>query len=169
MATAVVRYAGARHVVVTDLNEYRRDLAQTMGATAVVDPRERDLTQVQRTLGMKEGFDIGLEVSGSSDALRQMTSSMAHGGKIAILGIPPGPVDLELGPIIFNMLTLKGIYGREMYETWYQMSAMVDAGLDISPVVTHRFSFVDFEDAFELARSGRSGKVILEWRDALTG
>jgi threonine 3-dehydrogenase len=165
MAAAVVRHAGARHVVVTDLNRYRLELARRMGASLAVDPRERDLVDVQRELGMAEGFDIGLEMSGNAEALRTMVASMAHGGRIAILGIPPGEVTLDLGPLIFNMLTVKGIYGREMYETWYQMSVMLESGLDISPVITHRFPFRDFEEAFAVARSGRSGKVILDWTD----
>jgi threonine 3-dehydrogenase len=165
MATAVARHAGARHVVVTDLNPYRLELARRLGATLAVDPRERDPADVQRELGMTEGFDIGLEMSGNADALHTMIANMAHGGRIALLGIPPGEIELDLGPLIFNMLTLKGIYGREMYETWYQMSVMLESGLDISPVITHRFSHLDFEEAFEIARSGQSGKVILDWTD----
>ena len=166
MAVAVARYAGARHVVVTDLNAYRLELARRMGATLAVDPRERDLADVQRELGMTEGFDVGLEMSGSPAALQSMIANMAHGGRIAILGIPAEQVELDLGPLIFNMLTVKGIYGREMYETWYQMSVMVESGLDISPVITHRFSYRDFEEAFAVARSGQSGKVILDWTDS---
>ncbi len=166
MATAVVRHAGARHVVVTDLNPYRLELARKMRATLALDPRERDLVDVQDELGMTEGFDIGLEVSGSADALRQMIRNMAHGGRIALLGIPPRPVEVELEPVIFNMLTLKGIYGREMYETWYQMNVMLQSGLDIKPVITHRCSHADFEEAFAVARSGQSGKVVLEWTHA---
>jgi threonine 3-dehydrogenase len=165
MAAAVVRHAGARHVVVTDLNHYRLDLARQLGATLAVDPRERDLKDVQRELGMTEGFDIGLEMSGSPEALRAMISNMAHGGRVAILGIPAGEVALDLNPVIFNMLTLKGIYGREMYETWYQMSVMIESGLDIAPVITHRFSYRDFEEAFAVAHSGRSGKVVLDWTE----
>ncbi len=168
MATAVARFAGARHVVVTDLNPYRLDLARRMGATLAVDPRERDLADVQRELGMTEGFDVGLEMSGNPEALRTMVSNMAHGGRIALLGIPTERVELDLNPLIFNMLTIKGIYGREMYETWYQMSVMLESGLDISPIVTHRFSHRDFEEAFAVARSGQSGKVILDWTDAGT-
>lgn len=163
MATAVVRHAGARHVVVSDLNPYRLELAQRMGATLTFDPRERDLGDVQRELGMTEGFDVGLEMSGNGDALRSMVSNMAHGGRIAVLGIPTAEITLDLNPIIFNMLTLKGIYGREMYETWYQMTVMIQSGLDIGPVITHRFSYRDYEEAFAVARSGRSGKVILDW------
>jgi threonine 3-dehydrogenase len=165
MATAVVRHAGARHVVVTDVNEYRLELARRMGASVAVDPREHDLGDVQRELGMTEGFDIGLEMSGSEAALRDMIASMAHGGRIAALGIPAGEITLDLNPIIFNMLTIRGIYGREMYETWYQMAVLLQSGLDITPVITHRFSHRDFEEAFAVARSGRSGKVILDWTD----
>ncbi len=165
MATAVVRHAGARHVVVTDLNPYRLELARRMGATLAVDPRDGDLADVQRELGMTEGFDIGLEMSGNADALRSMIANMAHGGRIAVLGIPATEIALDLSPLIFNMLTLKGIYGREMYDTWYQMTVMLESGLDISPVITHRFSHRDFEEAFAVARSGQSGKVILDWTD----
>jgi threonine 3-dehydrogenase len=165
MAAAVVRHAGARHVVVTDVNDYRLELARRMGATLAIDPRERDLGDVQRELGMTEGFDIGLEMSGNADALRSMIVNMSHGGRIAVLGIPTDEISLNLNPVIFNMLTLKGIYGREMYETWYQMTVMLQSGLDIRPVITHRFSHRDFEEAFAVARSGRSGKVILDWTD----
>jgi threonine 3-dehydrogenase len=165
MAVAVVRHAGARHVVVTDPNPYRLELAGRMGATLAIDPRKRDLGDVQRELGMTEGFDIGLEMSGSPEALRAMIANMAHGGRIAMLGIPSGEISLDLNTLIFNMLTLKGIYGREMYETWYQMSVMLESGLDISPVITHRFSHRDFEEAFAVTRSGQSGKVILDWAD----
>jgi threonine 3-dehydrogenase len=165
MATAVVRYAGARHVVVTDVNPYRLELARQMGATLAVDPRERELADVQRELGMTEGFDVGLEMSGNAEALRSMIANMAHGGRIAVLGIPPAEVTLDLNPVIFNMLTLKGIYGREMYESWYQMTVLLQSGLDVRPVITHRFSHSDFEEAFATAHSGRSGKVILDWTD----
>ncbi len=165
MATAIVRHAGARHVVVTDVNGYRLELARRMGATLAIDPHEHDFADVQRELGMTEGFDIGLEMSGNADALRGMIANMAHGGRIALLGIPTGEIALDLNPIIFNMLTVKGIYGREMYETWYQMTVMLQSGLDIRPVITHRFSHRDFEAAFAVARSGQSGKVILDWTD----
>jgi threonine 3-dehydrogenase len=165
MAAAVVRHAGARHVVVTDVNEYRLELARRMGATLAVNPRERQLGDVQRELGMKEGFDVGLEMSGNSDALRDMIANAAHGGRIAMLGIPTSEISLDLNPVIFNQLTLRGIYGREMYETWYQMTVMLQSGLDISPVITHRFSYRDFEEAFGTARSGQSGKVILDWTE----
>jgi threonine 3-dehydrogenase len=165
MATAVVRHAGARHVVVTDLNAYRRELASQLGATVVLDPRERDLKDVQAELGMTEGFDVALEMSGSAEALRSAIANMAHGGRIAVLGIPTGEIALDFDPIVFNMLTIKGIYGREMYETWYQMSVMLQSGLDVKPVITHRFSHREFEEAFAVAHSGRSGKVILDWTD----
>jgi len=165
MAVAVARHAGARHVVATDPNPYRVELALRMGATLGVDPRTRDLADVQRELGMTEGFDVGLEMSGNPDALRGMIANMAHGGRIAVLGIPSANVELDLEPVIFNGLTVKGIYGREMYETWYQMTVMIQSGLDIGPVITHRFSHRDFEEAFAVARSGDSGKVVLDWTD----
>jgi len=165
MATAVVRHAGARHVVVVEPNPYRLELAERLGATLAVDPREHDLKELQGELGMTEGFDIGLEMSGSPGALRTMIDSMAHGGRIALLGIPSGEVTLDLDPVIFNMLTVKGIYGREMYETWYQMSVMLESGLDVTPVITHRFSHRDFEEAFATAHSGQSGKVVLDWTE----
>jgi threonine 3-dehydrogenase len=165
MAAAVVRHAGARQVVSTDVNPYRLDLARTLGATLAVNPRERDLADVQRELGMTEGFDVGLEMSGNPDALRSMIQNMAHGGKIALLGIPTTEVTLDLNAVIFDMLTIKGIYGREMYETWYQMTVMLQSGLDIARVITHRFSHRDYEEAFRIARSGQSGKVILDWTD----
>jgi threonine 3-dehydrogenase len=165
MATAVVRHAGARFVVVTDPNPYRRDLAGRMGATLAIDPRERDLADVQRELGMTEGFDIGLEMSGNADAFRQLVGSMAHGGRIAVLGIPAGDVAIDWTVVIMNMLTIKGIYGREMYESWYQMTVMLQSGLDISPVITHRFSHADHAEAFATARSGEAGKVIMDWTD----
>ena len=166
MAAAVARHAGARHIVVTDLEPNRLELARRMGATLAVDPRAHDLQDVQRQLGMTEGFDVMFEMSGSADALRTGIGQMAPGGRIAILGIPTAPVEHDLDPVIFNMLTLKGIYGREMYESWYQMSAMVDSGLDVAPVITHRFGFDEFEEAFVVAGSGDSGKVLLDWREA---
>src|SRR5580765_3794448 len=166
MAVAVARHAGARHVVVTDLNPYRLELARRMGATLAVDPRERDLADVQRELAMTEGFDVMFEMSGNADALRTGIGQMAHGGRVAILGIPTAAVELDLDPVIFNMLTLKGIYGREMYETWYQMSVMIDSGLDVSPVITDRFAYTDYEEAFAIAGSGGSGKVLLDWSEA---
>jgi threonine 3-dehydrogenase len=163
MAAAVVRHAGARHVVVTDLNPYRLDLARRMGASLAVDPRERELHDVQAELGMTEGFDVALEMSGAEAALRTILDNMSHGGRVAILGIPTGEIAIDFTRIVFDMLTIKGIYGREMYETWYQMSVMLQSGLDISPVITHRFGYADFEEAFAVAASGESGKVILDW------
>ena len=165
MATAIVRHAGARHVVVTDLNPGRRALAVRMGATLAVDPRERDLDDVQRELGMTEGFDVALEMSGSADALAASIAAMAHGGKLALLGIPDEQPKIDLEKIVFNMLTIKGIYGREMYETWYQMTVLLQSGLDIAPVITHRFSHREFEEAFAVARSGSAGKIVLDWTD----
>jgi threonine 3-dehydrogenase len=167
MAVAIVRHAGARHVVVSEPNVFRRELALRMGASLVLDPRERDLRSVQRELGMTEGFDVALEMSGNTQALASILANMAHGGRVAVLGIPSGgEVTLDLESVVFNMLTLKGIYGREMYETWYEMSVMLQSGLDIRPVITHRFSYRDFEEAFAVALSGDSGKVILDWTDA---
>ena len=165
MAAAVVRHAGARHVVVTDLNPYRLEIARRLGATLALDPRERDLHDVQRELGMTEGFDVALEMSGAEAALRSILDNMAHGGRIAMLGIPSGEIAIDFNRIVFDMLTIKGIYGREMYETWYQMSVMLQSGLDISPVITHRFSHREFEEAFRVADSGESGKVLLDWTD----
>ncbi|HEX3291157.1 MAG TPA: zinc-binding dehydrogenase, partial [Gaiella sp.] len=165
MAAGVARHAGARHIVVTDLSGGRLELARRMGATRAVDPRETDLAELQGELGMTEGFDVMFEMSGNADALRAGIGQMAHGGRVAILGIPTAPVELDLDPLIFNMLTVKGIYGREMYETWYQMSVMIDSGLDVSPVITHRFGFADFEEGFAVASSGDAGKVLLDWRE----
>jgi threonine 3-dehydrogenase len=166
MAAAVVRHAGARHVVVSDLNPYRLEIARTMGATLTVDPRQRELQDVQQEVGMTEGFDVGLEMSGSPEALASMIANMAHGGRIAVLGLPSREVALDWNHIITNMLTIRGVYGREMYETWYQMTVMVQSGLDIAPVITHRFPFRKHEQAFAVARSGQAGKVILNWEAA---
>jgi threonine 3-dehydrogenase len=163
MATAVVKHAGARFIVVSDPNRYRRELATTMGATVVVDPAERDLRDVQAELGMVEGFDVALEMSGNAKALRAAIDNMAHGGGIAILGLPTDDVALDINAIVFKMLTLQGIYGREMYETWYKMTVMLQSGLDIRPAITHRFPFREYPAAFETARSGESGKVIMDW------
>jgi threonine 3-dehydrogenase len=163
MATAVAKHAGARYVVVSEPNAYRRNLATKMGATVAVDPGERDLHDVQRELGMVEGFDVALEMSGNAAALRSAIDNMAHGGGVAILGIPTAEISLDVNAIVFKMLTLRGIYGREMYETWYKMSVMLQSGLDIRPAITHRFSFRDHEAAFAAARSGESGKVIMDW------
>ncbi len=163
MAAAVARHAGARHVVITDLNAYRLELARKVGVSLAVDPRQRSLKDVQGELGMTEGFDVGLEMSGSGQAFRDMLSNMAHGGKIAMLGIPPGEIAIDWNMVIFNMLTIHGIYGREMYETWYKMTVMLESGLEIRPVITHHFAFQDFQEAFDLMASGNSGKIILSW------
>ena len=164
MAAAVVRHAGARHVVVTDVNPFRLNLAQSMGATLAVNVMERDLHDVQSELGMTEGFDVGLEMSGNPSAFRQLLDNMCHGGKVAMLGIPAEPIAIDWNQVVFNMLTIKGIYGREMYETWYKMTVMLQSGLDISPVISHRLSVDDYESGFEAMRSGDSGKVILNWK-----
>ncbi len=166
MATAVVRHAGARHIVVTDLNPYRLALAKKLGATIAVDPRETPLAEVQNQLGMKEGFDVGLEMSGSPIAFRDMLANMCHGGKVAMLGIPSGgEIAIDWNTVIFNMLTIKGIYGREMYETWYKMTVMLQSGLDIEPVITHRFPYTDFQKGFDAMLSGNCGKVVLTWAE----
>ena len=162
MAIPVVRHAGARHVVVTDMNSYRLDLARKMGATLAVNPAETSLTEVQNKLGMSEGFDVGLEMSGNPAALKDMIANMSHGGKIAILGIPSKEMPMDWRQVIFNMITIKGIYGREMYDTWYKMSVMIESGLDISPVITHRFAFEDFQQGFDAMISGQTGKVVLD-------
>ena len=163
MAIAVVRHAGARYVVATEPNPYRRQLAERMGATVTVDPATDDLAEVQRELGMVEGFDVVLEMSGASSAIRGALGYMAHGGKLAQLGLPTEEITLDFDEIVLKMLTISGIYGREMYETWYKMSVMLQSGLDISPAITHRFAFTDHVAAFETARSGDSGKVLLDW------
>lgn len=164
MATAVARHAGARFVVVTDLNEYRLDLAKRMGATVALDIRKGNLAEVQRELGMKEGFDIGLEMSGNPSAFRDMIGNLCHGGRIAMLGIPPEEMAIDWNKVVFNMLTIKGIYGREMYETWYKMTVMLQSGLNLAPIITHRFPCAEFQKGFETMLSGRSGKVILHWK-----
>jgi threonine 3-dehydrogenase len=163
MAAAVVRHAGARYVVITDVNEYRLDLARRMGVTEAVNIREHTLPEIQKKLGMTEGFDVGLEMSGNQAAFRDMLVNMSHGAKIAMLGIPPGEMAIDWRTVIFNMLTIKGIYGREMYETWYKMTVMLQSGLDITPVITHRFHYTEFEKGFEVMSGGQSGKVILNW------
>jgi threonine 3-dehydrogenase len=163
MAAAVVRHAGARHVVITDINEDRLCLARQMKVTRAINPLNTSLKDVQLELGMQEGFDVGLEMSGNPRAFRDMISHMAHGGKIALLGIPSEEIAINWNDVIFSMLTIKGVYGREMYETWYQMSVLLDSGLSIDPVITHRFSYKDFEQGFRIMNSGRCGKVILNW------
>jgi threonine 3-dehydrogenase len=164
MAAAVVRHAGARFVVITDVNPYRLELARRMKVTRALDVRTESIAEVQKELGMKEGFDIGLEMSGNPSAFRDMLANMCHGGRIALLGIPENDIAIDWHTVIFNMLTIKGIYGREMYETWYKMTVMIQGGLDISPVITHRFHFTEYEKAFEVMLSGNAGKVILHWR-----
>jgi len=166
MAAAVARHAGARHIVITDVNPKRLKLAEKMGVTLAVNSGETRLAEVQKKLGMKEGFDVGLEMSGNQDAFREMLSNMSHGARIAMLGIPPHEMAIDWRQVIFNMLTIKGIYGREMYETWYKMTAMLESGLDIKPVITHRFAWHEYEKGFAAMKSGDAGKVILDWREA---
>jgi threonine 3-dehydrogenase len=163
MAAAVVRHAGARFTVITDVNPYRLDLARKLGVTQAVDVRETKLADVQKKLGMTEGFDVGLEMSGTQAGFRDMLANMSHGARIAMLGIPAGEMAIDWRSVIFNMLTIKGIYGREMYETWYKMTVMLQSGLDIEPLITHRFDYTEFEKGFEAMSSGCSGKVILNW------
>ncbi|GAO02481.1 L-threonine 3-dehydrogenase [Anaeromyxobacter sp. PSR-1] len=163
MAAAIARHVGARHVVVTDVNDYRLDLARRMGASRAVNVAKEDLRAVMSELGMREGFDVGLEMSGNGRAFRQLLEVMNHGGKVALLGIMPGPEPIDWSQVVFKGLQLKGVYGREMYETWYKMVAMLQSGLDLSAVVTHRFSIDDFQQGFDVMRSGRSGKVVLDW------
>ena len=163
MAVAIVKKAGARNIVITDLNPDRLALAEHMGATRAVNVQTEKLSDVQRELGMKEGFDVGLEMSGNPRALNEMIANMFHGGSIALLGIMPETAAVDWNAVVFNMLTIKGIYGREMYETWYKMTAMIQSGLDISPVITHRFHYTEFQTAFDLMRSGKSGKIVLNW------
>jgi threonine 3-dehydrogenase len=163
MAVAIARHVGARHVVITDVNEYRLDLARKMGATRAVDVRQQSPADVMRELGMTEGFDVGLEMSGNGQAFRDMLSVMNHGGRVAILGIPPGDTAIDWSQVIFKGLVMKGIYGREMYETWYKMVSMLQSGLDVTPVLTHRYRIDEYQEAFEIMRSGRSGKIVLDW------
>jgi threonine 3-dehydrogenase len=165
MAAAVCKHAGARHVVITDVIDSRLALAATLGATRTVNVTRENLSDVQKELHMSEGFDVGLEMSGNAQAFNDMLDNMCHGGKIAILGIPGADTAIDWNKVIFNMLTLKGIYGREMYETWYKMSVMIDSGLDISPVITHRLSYSDFQRGFDVMNSGEASKVILNWED----
>ena len=165
MAAAVVKHAGARFVVVTDVNAHRLELAKTLGADVTIDVSQQRVADVQRELGMVEGFDVGLEMSGSPQALCEMIDNMCHGGKIAMLGIPSQSIAIDWNTVVFNMLTIKGIYGREMYETWYKMTVMLQSGLDIKPVITHRFPYQEFEKGFAAMESGECGKVILEWSD----
>ena len=163
MATAIAKHVGARHVVVTDVIPYRLDLAKKMGATLVLDARTERVADAQKALGMKEGFDIGMEMSGNPDAFREMLANMCHGGHVAMLGIQPEGTAIDWDTVIFGGLFIKGIYGREMFETWYKMTSMIQSGLDISPLLTHRFAVAQYEEAFGVMRSGNSGKVVLEW------
>lgn len=163
MATAIARHAGAKFIVVTDVNEYRLELAKEMGATRVVNPMKENLKDVMNELGMKEGFDVGLEMSGNASAFADMVDCMFHGGKIAMLGIQGPDTPVDWNKIVFNGLFIKGIYGREMFETWYKMTAMLQSGLDVSKVITHKMHYTEFEKGFEIMKSGQSGKVILEW------
>jgi len=165
MAVAILRHAGARYVVITDINPYRLNLARKMGATRVLNVTEEKIEDVVRELGMKEGFDVGLEMSGNAEAFRSMLANMCHGGKISLLGILPPDTAIDWDFVVFGGLTIKGIYGREMYETWYKMTVMIQSGLDIKPVITHHFHFTEYEKAFEVMCSGESGKVILSWVD----
>ena len=164
MAAAIVRHAGARYVVITDVNEYRLDLARKMGVTLAVNPRSKNLKDVQKELGMHEGFDVGLEMSGNPSAFHDMLANMSHGAKIAMLGIPEKEMAIDWNTVIFSMLTIKGIYGREMYETWYKMTVMLQSGLNIDPIITHRFHYTEFQKGFDVMLSGQSGKVILNWK-----
>jgi threonine 3-dehydrogenase len=163
MAAAIVKHAGARYVVITDINPYRLELAKKVGVTRTVNVTKESLDDVMNELGMKEGFDVGLEMSGSPKALESMLSAMCHGGKIALLGLLPSSAAINWETVVFNGLTIKGIYGREMFETWYKMQTMIQTGLDITPVITHHFSYKDYHEAFELMKSGNSGKIILSW------
>ncbi|MDM3869947.1 L-threonine 3-dehydrogenase [Porticoccus sp. W117] len=164
MAAAIAKHCGARYVVITDINEYRLDLARKMGATLAVNPSQQSLSQVMAELGMMEGFDIGLEMSGVPVAFNDMLQHMNHGGSIAMLGIPPGDMAIDWNQVIFKGLTLKGIYGREMFETWYKMSTLIQSGLDLSPIITHHYGIDDFQQGFDMMCSGKSGKVILDWQ-----
>jgi threonine 3-dehydrogenase len=163
MAVAICKHVGARNVVITDVNEYRLELARKMGATRAVNVAKEDLKDVMKSLGMTEGFDVGLEMSGNGDAFKSMIAAMVNGGRIALLGIFPGDVAIDWSQVIFKGLFLKGIYGREMFETWYKMSALIHSGLDINPVITHRYPIEDFAKGFEAMLSGQSGKVVLDW------
>ncbi|MGC4004997.1 MAG: L-threonine 3-dehydrogenase [Pirellulales bacterium] len=165
MAVAVAKHAGARYVVITDMNPYRLELAKKMGADLAVDVRTQTIADAQKQLGMKEGFDVGLEMSGNPHAFRDLIANMAHGGKIAMLGIPEKEMAIDWNAVVFNMLTIKGIYGREMYETWYKMTVMLQSGLDIKPIITHHFPYTEFEQGFQTMIGGNSGKVILRWAE----
>jgi threonine 3-dehydrogenase len=163
MATAVARHAGARHIVISEPNAFRRELAMRMGATVAIDPRDHALSDSFASLDMVEGFDVAMEMSGNAQALRDAVASMAHGGGVAILGLPTADISLDINAVVMKMLTIRGIYGREMYETWYKMTVMLQSGMDITPVITHRFGYRDHEAAFAAARTGESGKVVMDW------
>jgi threonine 3-dehydrogenase len=163
MAVAIARFAGARHVVITDVNEYRLDLARKMGASVALNVTEGSIDAVMQDLGMEEGFDVGMEMSGNPAAFRDLLRTMHHGGNVALLGIPPGDMAIDWNDVIFKGLVIKGVYGREMFETWYKMSSMLQSGLNIDPIITHQFPIDDFQEAFDLMESGQSGKIILNW------
>ena len=163
MAVAIARHAGARHIVITDVNQYRLDLAMKMGASMAVNVTTGNVKDAMKQLGMKEGFDVGLEMSGNGKALNEMIEVMFNGGKIAVLGIHKTDTSINWEKVIFHGLTIKGIYGREMYETWYKMTAMLQSGLDLTPIITHRYHYTEFEKGFEAMKSGNSGKVVLNW------
>jgi len=163
MAVAIARYAGARHIVITDVNDYRLDLARKMGASVALNVANGSIDQTMQELGMEEGFDVGMEMSGNPTAFRDLLRTMHHGGKVALLGIPPEDTSIDWTQVIFKGLEIKGIYGREMFETWYKMSSMLQSGLDIQPIITHRFPLEDYQEAFDLMESGQSGKIILNW------
>ena len=163
MAVAIARYAGARHVVITDVNDYRLGLAMEMGASRALNVTRESIDDTMRDLGMEEGFDVGMEMSGNPQAFQDLLRTMHHGGKVAILGIPPDDMSIDWTQVIFKGLILKGIYGREMFETWYKMSSMLQSGLNVSPIITHHFDIDEFQPAFELMESGQSGKIILNW------
>ena len=165
MAIPICKRAGARHVVITDVNAYRLNLARKMGADLALDVRTEKVADAMQKLGMKEGFDVALEMSGNPKAFADILPNMFHGGKIALLGIMPGSAAIDWNTVVFSALTIKGVYGREMYETWYKMTAMIQSGLDISPVITHRFPYTEFKEAIELMKSGNSGKVVLNWSE----
>ncbi|MHB1543997.1 MAG: L-threonine 3-dehydrogenase [Gammaproteobacteria bacterium] len=170
MATAIARHVGARHIVVTDVNDYRLDLARKLGATAAINTLQESLPETMRKLGLTEGFDVGLEMSGHAEAIRLLLSSMRNGGSLALLGISSGSFEIDWNTIIFRGLHLKGIYGREIFETWYKVAAMLESGLNVEAVLTHSFAAPDYEKAFEVMRTGQSGKVILDWNaDAFSG
>jgi threonine 3-dehydrogenase len=163
MATAIARHVGARHIVVTDINDYRLGLAMKMGASRAINVSRESLDDTMQSLGMVEGFDVGLEMSGNPGAFRDLLRTMHHGGNVALLGIPPDDTAIDWNQVIFKGLMIKGVYGREMFETWYKMAAMLQSGLDVTPIITHRLPIAEFREGFEIMRSGQSGKVILDW------